>query len=147
MKGGLWVVDDNELDVELTLLALERCGVAAATQVARSGAEALRRLRGGPRQAVEPPALVLLDLKMPGLDGHDVLKAMRADDALRSVPVVMFSASAEPRDIARSYALGANGYAVKPLAFEQLIARLQAVCAYWLDVNESPRAAADHPAG
>jgi CheY-like chemotaxis protein len=132
---ALMLVDDNEADLELAQLAIAD-SVHGAILTARGGSEALQMLDRLETEGALP-RVVLLDLKMPRMDGFDVLRAMRDDTRFRTLPVVVFSASQIPADIARSYSLGANGYAVKPLLFETLAETLRAICTYWLKTNIS----------
>lgn len=135
------LVEDSLTDAELTLRTLERrttCNV----HWAHDGVEALAALRSGPESGLPcPPRLVLLDLKMPRLDGHAVLRALKADPATRAIPVVVFTSSREPRDLTRAYAEGANSYLVKPVDSAQLDAVLTQLGLYWLRINEP----APHP--
>jgi DNA-binding response OmpR family regulator len=85
-----------------------------------------------------PPTLVLLDLKMPRVDGLEVLRQIKADDRLKTIPIVMFTSSREVQDVIRSYQLGANAYVVKPVEFRQFVATLQGLRSFWLTVNEPP---------
>ena len=125
------IVEDDPRDVELTLRALRQPESATNFHVVRDGAEALDFLfaRGAysDRAALEQPWLVLLDLKLPKVDGHEVLRQLRADERTRTMPVIVMSSSGEERDIRRSYALGADSYIVKPLdrtTFRKAVSRL-----------------------
>lgn len=110
--ASLLVVDDNDDDVELLRIALGRTGSALRLSVATNGEAALRRLTGG--AGVSPPDLVLLDWKMPGISGADVLRAIREDPATRGLPVFVLSSSDSPEDLRVATALGASGYLPKP---------------------------------
>ena len=131
------LVEDGGDDVELAQEAFRRVKGAGPLEVARDGVEALEVLAG--RNGAPPmrPRLVLLDLKLPRLDGLDVLRHVKGDPALRTIPVVMLTSSAEERDIAECYRLGANGYLVKPVEFARFLQLVEAVCAYWLHQNRA----------
>lgn len=135
------LVDDDAYDVQLTRSALEACAVMADVRAVGDGLEALdylyRRQAFAGLPAVQP-ALVLLDLKMPRVDGFDVLTQVKRDAVLHVIPIVVLTSSRQPRDLARAYELGANGYVVKTMDFEAYAAALQAVHHYWLDINEAP---------
>jgi len=128
------LVEDNADDETLLREAYRRARVGFPLSVARDGLEAVAQVRG----AAQRPALVLLDLKLPGLSGFEVLEQVRADDRTRSLPVVVLSSSQEQADIARSYACGANSYLVKPLDFGELEAMMRDVVCYWLRHSEPP---------
>jgi len=135
------LAEDNAKDVELTLAALDEHGLANDVVVVRDGAEAWEYLCREGRYAQRPPGspvVVLLDLKMPKVDGFEVLRRMRAHDALRTVPVVMLTSSREERDLAESYRLGANAYVVKPVAFEAFLQSVRSLGLFWGVVNEPP---------
>ena len=135
------LVEDSPNDVELTLAALAENRLANEVVVARDGEEALDYLyRRGifKLRAGGNPAVVLLDLKLPKLDGLQVLGAVRADPALRAVPVVMLSSSREETDLARSYNLGVNAYVVKPVEFHQFVDALRELGLFWAVINQPP---------
>jgi|SRR5947208_1795684 len=135
------LAEDSAKDVELTLEALAEHQLANEVVVVRDGAEAWDYLSCSGKYATRPagnPAVVLLDLKMPKLDGLEVLKLMREDERLRSVPVVMLTSSREESDVVRSYALGVNAYVVKPVAFGDFIAAVKHVGLFWAVVNQPP---------
>ncbi len=136
------VVDDDPLEVELILLALgeaSRSGLRIG--VARDGEEALDFLlaRGGfrHRQSLAVPRLILLDLKLPRLDGVDVLRTIRSNPRTSTAPVVMLTSSAEPREVAQCYHLGANSVVQKPVVFGEFRATLHDLCHYWLGINQT----------
>lgn len=135
------LVEDNLEDVELTLRAFAQNQVANDITVARDGEEALEYLfcRGAHRGR-EPslPELVLLDLKLPKLDGLEVLQAIRANSGTRRLPVVMLTASNQERDIVASYDLGANSFVQKPVGFADFREAVRHLGLYWLVVNEPP---------
>ncbi|MEW6303039.1 MAG: response regulator [Verrucomicrobiota bacterium] len=135
------LVEDNLQDVELTLSALEDHHLANEVIVARDGAEALDYLycRGQfAGHANGPPAVVLLDIKMPRVDGLEVLRRMKADPELKNVPVVMLTSSREEPDLLKSYTLGANAYVVKPVDFQHFVDAVRQVGAFWAILNEPP---------
>jgi two-component system response regulator len=136
------LVEDNSNDVELALHALRHHRLANHIHVARDGAEALDFLfcRGpyaqrNPRQI---PRLILLDLKLPLVDGLEVLAQIKADETTRTIPVVMLTSSTEERDIVESYRLGVNSYIIKPVDFEQFTDAVRQLGYYWLLLNKSP---------
>jgi two-component system, response regulator len=137
------LAEDNANDLELTLAALQANGLANEVIVVRDGAEALEWLfRRGPfaDRDDDLPALVLLDLKMPRVDGLEVLRQIKADARLRLTPVVMLTASREESDLIRSYELGVNAYVVKPVEFAAFMDAVRQIGAFWAVVNETPPA-------
>ena len=141
MLEPILLVEDNPHDLELTLLALGKCHLAIEVITARDGAEALDYLYHRGKYAGRPPgnpALVLLDVKLPKIDGIEVLDQMRTDASLRTVPVVMLTTSSEEQDVLRSYELGANAYVVKPVAFPEFMAAVQALGVFWAVLNAPP---------
>ena len=135
------LVEDSTNDVELTLTALEENNLANEVIVVRDGAEALDYLyKRGPfrLRAVGHPAVILLDLKLPKVDGLEVLEKVKSDPELRSVPVVMLTSSREEQDLIRSYKLGANAYVVKPVDFGDFMTALREIGLFWAVVNEAP---------
>ena len=138
------LVEDNERDVELTLAALEDYNLANEVIVARDGAEALDYLyqRGKYSDRVDGlPAVVLLDLNMPKVDGMEVLQRMKIDPVLKQVPVVMVTSSRVEQDLVRSYELGVNAYVVKPVDFQKFIESIRQIGFFWAIINEAPPAA------
>jgi CheY-like chemotaxis protein len=141
MLKPILLVEDNPKDLELTLLALEKSKLANEVVTVRDGAEALDYLfRRGPyaERAVGNPAVILLDLKLPKVDGLQVLEAVKGDTGLKAVPVVMLTTSREERDVVRSYALGVNAFVVKPVAFKEFIDAIQDLGVFWAVLNEPP---------
>jgi CheY-like chemotaxis protein len=135
------LAEDNEHDVELTLSALSEYRLANEVVVARDGAEALDYLyrRGAFRLREEGnPVVVLLDLKMPKVDGLEVLRQIKADDALRQIPVVMLTSSREESDLVESYRLGVNAYVVKPVEFSRFVQAVRELGVFWAVINEAP---------
>lgn len=135
------LVEDNPKDVELTLLALEDARVANEVVVARDGAEALDYLLGrGSSEGKNTldPALIILDLKMPKVDGMEVLRAMKDAPTLSRVPVVMLTGSQEEQDVIRGYDLGANAYVVKPFGTEEFMQAIRHLGIFWAILNEAP---------
>jgi len=133
--------EDNPMDVELTLEALADHNLANNVVVVRDGVETLEYLRceGKYKQRISGnPAVLLLDIKMPRMDGLEVLKAIRGDDKLKTLPVVMLTSSREEQDMVRSYALGVNAYVVKPVDFKEFIEAVKQVGVFWAVINEVP---------
>ena len=124
----IFIVDDSPTDIELTTIALEATGREIVVGFATDGKSALAMLRNG----LGAPALILLDLKMPGMDGIEVLREIRADDGLRDLPVVVVTSSALESDRADAFAAGASGYIQKPLALDQFGKDLESVVQRWL---------------
>jgi CheY-like chemotaxis protein len=137
------LVEDNPNDVELTLRALKKNRLANRVVVVTDGKEALDFLfaRGAfsDRKVEDVPRVMLLDLKLPKVDGLEVLKAVKSDPRTRIIPVVVLTSSREERDIVESYKLGVNSYIVKPVDFDQFIEAVNNLGLYWLLLNQSPR--------
>jgi len=135
------LVEDNVNDIELTLIALEKTRLANPVVSIRDGAEALDYLRREGQYADrkdENPAVILLDKKLPKIDGHEVLKHVRGDDKLKRIPVVMLTSSREEKDLLRSYDLGVNAYVVKPVEFDDFMAAINDLGMFWAVLNEPP---------
>jgi CheY-like chemotaxis protein len=136
------LVEDNPSDVGLTQRALDKSHVANELVVAEDGQAALDYLFGtgvhAGRDVAELPALVLLDLKLPGVDGLEVLRRVRADERTRRLPVVILTSSKEEQDVAAGYDLGVNSYIRKPVDFTQFAQAIQHLGLYWLVLNEPP---------
>lgn len=138
------MAEDSQKDVELTLAALEEHNLMNKVDVVPDGAEALDYLycRGKYRdRAPEPPVVVLLDLKMPKVDGLEVLRTIKQDPQLRALPVVMLTSSREERDLVESYKVGVNAYVVKPVEFQRFVHAIKDLGAFWAVINEPPPAA------
>ncbi len=135
------LVEDNANDAELTLEALAEHNLANGVDVARDGAEALDYLyQRGKYSEYEPGnlAVILLDLKLPKVDGLEVLSAIKGDEKLKFIPVVVLTSSREERDVVESYRLGVNAYVVKPVNFSEFITAVKEIGAFWAIVNEPP---------
>jgi two-component system response regulator len=139
------LVEDSAEDAELTIRALRRSKIANEIRVAEDGAEALDFLFcRGPykdRTFAHPPRLVLLDLKLPKISGMEVLRAIRADERTKAIPVVLLTSSKEERDVIDGYKLGVNAYARKPADFEQFAETVRQIGMFWMLVNQAPPAA------
>jgi len=135
------LVEDSPKDIELTLAALEQCQLANKVIVVRDGAEALdylyARVAFAGRNTADP-AVVLLDLKLPKVDGLEVLEIIKKDPNLRHTPVVMLTSSREEQDLVRSYSLGVNAFVVKPVGFEQFFEAIRDLGMFWAVLNEPP---------
>ena len=139
------LAEDNENDAELTLAALRSNRVANDVVVVRDGAEALDylyRRNSFADKEFERPALILLDLKMPKIDGLEVLRQIKNDAALKTIPVVMLTSSREETDLFRTYDLGVNAYVVKPVEFTSFMEAVKVLGQFWAVINESPPAGA-----
>jgi CheY-like chemotaxis protein len=138
------LVEDNPQDLELALRALEKAKVSNRIQVARDGAEALDFIFGegshAGRQLSNGPKVILLDLKLPKVDGLEVLKRLKTDARTKMIPVVILTSSKEQRDLVESYALGVNSYIVKPVNFERFAEAVRDLGFYWLLLNQAPKA-------
>ncbi len=135
------LVEDDPKDVELTLTGLAEYNLANEVVVAFNGEEALDYLyRRGAHQTRENgnPAVLLLDLKLPKVDGFEVLQQIRADEKLKMIPVVVLTSSREERDLVASYKLGVNAYVVKPVDFHQFVNAVKELGAFWALINEPP---------
>jgi two-component system response regulator len=136
------LVEDNPNDVELALHALKKNKVSNRIQVVRDGEEALDFIfgkdtsSGGPSE--QRPKMVLLDLKLPKVDGLEVLRRLKGDPTTRSIPVIILTSSREEQDIVKSYDLGVNSYIVKPVDFQQFNEAIRQLGLYWMVVNQAP---------
>jgi CheY-like chemotaxis protein len=141
------LVEDDPKDVELTLTALEEYRLTNGVDVVRDGAEALDYLfHRGKYQTREggSPAVVILDLKLPKVSGHEVLRQVKADEHLRLVPMVVLTSSREEPDLIASYQLGVNAYVVKPVDFHKFVDAIKTLGAFWVVLNEARLVNADH---
>lgn len=135
------LAEDNQNDVELTLAALDEYNLANEVVVVRDGVEAMDYLFQRGKFAGHPngvPAVILLDLKMPRMDGLEALKQLRADPRFKHVPVVMITSSREEQDLVRSYQLGVNAYVVKPVDFQKFVECIKQIGFFWALINEPP---------
>lgn len=137
------LVEDNPNDLELALHALRRNNLANHIEIARDGAEALDFIFGdgaySGRRIEEAPKVILLDLKLPKVDGLEVLQRIKADPRTCTIPVVALTSSREERDVVESYKLGVNSYIVKPVDFEQFTEAVRSLGLYWLLLNQPPQ--------
>jgi len=139
MKGSILLVEDSEDDVELTRRALRKNHLSNPLVVARDGQEALDLLLGnGTSEPGDLPAIVLLDLQLPRVEGLEVLRRLRAAPRTRLLPVVILTSSREERDLIDGYASGANSYIRKPVDFDQFSEAVRHLGLYWLVLNEPP---------
>ncbi|CAK16152.1 response regulator [Pseudomonas entomophila] len=141
MLKPILLVEDNPRDLELTLLALERSQLANEVVVVRDGADALDyllRRNAFTERADGNPAVMLLDLKLPKVDGLEVLREVRATAQLRSIPIVMLTSSREGPDLRRAYELGVNAYVVKPVEFKEFVTAISGLGMFWAVLNEPP---------
>jgi CheY-like chemotaxis protein len=141
MLKPILLVEDNPKDLELTLVALERSQLANEVVVTRDGQDALDYLRCQGQwsgRVAGNPAVILLDLKLPKVDGLEVLEVIRTTAELKSIPVVMLTSSREDRDLLRSYELGVNAYVVKPVEFREFVQAIADLGVFWAVLNEPP---------
>jgi CheY-like chemotaxis protein len=141
MLKPILLVEDDKRDLELTLIALERSQLANDVVILRDGAQALEYLKREGNYADRTPgqpAVILLDLKLPKVTGLEVLESVRADVALRSIPIVMLTSSQEEADVVKSYELGVNAYVVKPVAFDRFVSAIGDLGVFWAVLNEPP---------
>jgi DNA-binding response OmpR family regulator len=139
--GRILLVEDDPKDVELTLIALEDYNLANEVIVLGDGAEALDYLhcRGNfAGRASENPAVLLLDLKLPKVDGLEVLQQIKSDEKLQAIPVVVLTSSREEKDMITSYKLGVNAYVVKPVDFHEFVNAIKELGVFWAIINEPP---------
>ncbi|MGI4848870.1 MAG: response regulator [Janthinobacterium lividum] len=141
MLKPILLVEDNPHDLELTLIALERSQLANEVIIARDGADALDYLQNEGQYAKREkgnPAVVLLDLKLPKVDGLEVLAKIRSNPVMKSMPVVMLTSSKEEQDLVKSYELGVNAYVVKPVDFSEFLRAIADLGIFWAVLNEPP---------
>lgn len=139
--GRILLVEDDPKDVELTMTALEEYNLGNEVVLAVDGEEALDYLyyRGKfQRRSGENPAVLLLDLKLPKIDGLEVLQSIKSDETLRMMPVVVLTSSREERDMVASYQLGVNAYVVKPVDFHEFVNAIKELGVFWAIINEPP---------
>jgi len=139
--GRILIVEDDPNDVELTLTALSEYNLANEVVVTRDGQQALDYLYCRGEFAGRPddhPAVMLLDLKLPKVDGLEVLKRVKSDERLKMLPVVVLTSSHEEKDMMRSYSLGVNAYVVKPVDFHEFVNAVKELGAFWAIVNQPP---------
>lgn len=136
---SILVVEDNPVDIDLMRRAFERRKLSNPLEIARDGVEALEFLDRWERAELAPPAVILLDIKLPKVDGLEVLRRIRAHERFRHIPVVMLTSSNEDRDIATAYDCGANSYIVKPVDFAKFVDVAEQVELYWCLLNHPPR--------
>jgi CheY-like chemotaxis protein len=135
------LAEDNPRDVELTLEAISGFKVVPKVEVVNDGVEAIEYLRCEGKYKGRkkiPLAVILLDIKMPRMDGIEVLQTIRSDPSFRALPVVMFTSSREKADVRRSYDLGANAYVVKPVNYKEFIRTIKNIGVFWASINELP---------
>jgi CheY-like chemotaxis protein len=139
--GRILLVEDDPKDVELTLTALEEYNLANEVIVARDGEEALEYLYSRGRfetRSNDNPSVVLLDLKLPKVDGLEVLKQIKSEEKFRMIPVVVLTSSKEEKDVVASYRLGVNAYVVKPVDFHEFVNAIKELGVFWAIINEPP---------
>jgi CheY-like chemotaxis protein len=137
------LVEDNPNDLELTLRALRKANLTNNIQIARDGAEAIEFLfcegAYAHRKLEDGPKVILLDLKLPKIDGLEVLRRVKTDERTKAIPVVVLTSSKEQKDVVDSYQLGVNSYIVKPVNFEGFANAVQEIGMYWLLLNQAPQ--------
>lgn len=137
------LVEDNPQDLELALRALKKAHLTNHIQIARDGAEALEFIfcegQHAGRRIEDTPKVILLDLKLPKVDGIEVLQRIKSDPRTKCIPTVVLTSSKEQNDVVESFRLGVNSYIVKPVEFESFVAAVQELGMYWLLLNESPK--------
>jgi CheY-like chemotaxis protein len=142
MNKVILLVEDNASDEKLTVLAFKKSGISNEVVVTRDGAEALDYIfatgKHAGRDASELPAVVLLDLMLPRIDGLEVLRRIRAEERTKLIPVIVLTASKEEEDVLRSYTLGANAYVRKPVEFIAFVEAAKTLGLFWLLLNEPP---------
>jgi CheY-like chemotaxis protein len=142
INRSILLVEDNAADEALTIRALKKSNILNAVTVARDGVEALEKLFGSADGSPDPgttlPQLVLLDLKLPKVDGLEVLRRIRGEERTRLLPVVILTTSTEERDLLEGYRLGANSYVRKPVDFAKFADAVRQLGLYWLVLNEQP---------
>jgi two-component system, response regulator len=136
------LVEDNDHDAELTIRAFKQCNITSKLYWVKDGVEALDFIAGagayGERDSRELPRLILLDLKMPRLNGIDVLRKLKGDERTHAIPIVVMTSSSEPRDLDECYQMGVNGYVAKPIEYAALTEAVARIGMFWLLVNRVP---------
>ncbi len=137
------LVEDNLNDVELTLRALEKNGIANNIYVVNDGEDALDfiycRNKFENRKPIDAPKIILLDLKLPKVDGLEVLKILKSDEEKKVIPIIVLTSSTQEKDLVESYKLGVNSYIQKPVAFDEFIISVKQIGMYWLLLNQLPK--------
>lgn len=140
-EAEILLVEDNPNDMELTLRAMSRCNLANKIHVAKDGVEALEYVFAtgtySERDIKDKPQVILLDLKLPRVNGLEVLRKIKSDERTRAIPIVVLTSSTEERDIIESYELGVNSYIVKPVDFDKFINAVSEIGLYWMLLNKS----------
>lgn len=131
------LVEDNPMDADLAMRAFRKCGLANPVEILRDGQEALKWLAGLDKN-IKAPVVILLDLKLPKVDGLEVLKALRTTEACKLTPVVVLTTSTNDRDVRAAYEGGANSYIVKPVDYDEFIEVVHHIKLYWLKMNRLP---------
>ena len=142
------LVEDDPKDIELTLTALSEYNLANEIMVARDGVEALDYLYRRGEFALRPegnPVVILLDLKMPRLDGVQVLRQLKSDEPMRLIPIVILTSSRESRDLEECYKLGVNAYVVKPVRFTEFVEAIKGIGVFWALINTPPLGCVERP--
>lgn len=138
----LLLIEDQASDAELALRALRELNLANRVRLVENGVEALDFVFGrndyAARDVSDVPALILLDLKLPKVSGHEVLRALKSDERTKHIPVIVLSSSKEDSDVDQCYDLGVNSYVVKPVDFDRFTETVQCIGRYWLETNERP---------
>jgi two-component system response regulator len=139
--ADILLVEDSLDDIKLALHAFRTANLGNSVHVARDGEEALEFLfgakSGSDRKTPERPTLILLDLKLPKVDGHEVLRRIKSDPRTSAIPVIVLTSSREERDVMRTYAVGVDSYIVKPVDFEQFTESVRDIGKYWLEINHT----------
>lgn len=135
-KKSILIVEDNADDIELALRAFKKTGLCLDIQVAKDGEKALSYLFDSSLKVF--PEIILLDLKIPKLDGIDVLKSIKSNSKTKLLPVIVLTSSLEEKDLFNAYDLGANSYVRKPVDFNEFVDSIQKIASYWLQLNKSP---------
>jgi len=136
--AAILLVDDNQVDIDLTLMAFSRINFTKPVQIARDGAETLEIIRSWDDKRSSTPKLILLDINIPKINGLEVLKELKESDKTKSIPVVMLTSSNNDADINKAYEFGANSYLIKPIDFDKFILLTRVICDYWIQLNVKP---------